>query len=337
MLLLVCAGLFVQRGRKAGAIDFGFRTDDLLVLSVDPLGQGYDREQARALYRDILEDVVPLPGVESASWARRAAPLSPGPNRGNVFTLDGGTAPEPDGVRVSLNYVDSGFFDTVDIPVLRGRGFREEDTAGDRRVALVSERAARQLWPGQDAIGRRIVHGFIGAAPFEVIGVCATRTCPQCRRSPGRRSSSNSCAIFRAFSAASPNHSARVSASRLSWSGAGSRAPRRCRRGTTRCGSPGSERAGSSTLVALAGLRSPSRSSADHRLSREGSLQVRLTYSTSSSRGGDSERPCRPPRASLRPAPAAFADRCRGARTPRCRRAGAPSHRPRRPPGGRFG
>ena len=170
MLLLVCAGLFVQSGRRAGAIDFGFRTNDLLVLSVDPLGQGYDREQARALYRDILEDVVALPGVESASWARRA-PLSPGPNRGNVFTLDGGTAPEPDAVRVSLNYVDSGFFDTVDIPVLRGRGFREEDTAGDRRVALVSERAARHLWPGQDAIGRRIVHGFIGGAPFEVIGV----------------------------------------------------------------------------------------------------------------------------------------------------------------------
>ena len=170
MLLLVCAGLFVQSGRKAGAIDFGFRTDGLLVLSVDPLGQGYDREQAQAFYRDILEDVVALPGVESASWARRA-PLSPGPNRGNVFTLDGGTAPEPDAVRVSLNYVDSGFVDTVDIPVLRGRGFREEDTAGDRRVALVSERAARQLWPGQDAIGRRIVHGFIGGAPFEVIGV----------------------------------------------------------------------------------------------------------------------------------------------------------------------
>ena len=170
MLLLVCAGLFVQSGRKAGAIDFGFRTDDLLLLSVDPLGQGYDREQARAFYRDILEDVVALPGVESASWARRA-PLSAGPNRGNVFTLDGGTAPEPDAVRVSLNYVDSGFVDTVDIPVLRGRGFREEDTAGDRRVALVSERAARQLWPGQDAIGRRIVHGFIGGAPFEVIGV----------------------------------------------------------------------------------------------------------------------------------------------------------------------
>ena len=70
-----------------------------------------------------------------------------------------------------MNYVDPRFFDTVGIPVVRGRGFREEDAAGDRRVALVSERAARQLWPGQDAIGRRIVNADTGGEPFDVIGV----------------------------------------------------------------------------------------------------------------------------------------------------------------------
>ena len=170
MVLLVCAGLFVQSGRNAGAIDFGFRTDGLLVLSVDPLAQGYEPEQARALYRDIVDDVVALPGVRSASWARRA-PLAPGGSSGSVFTLDGGTAPEPDAANVAVNYVDPRFFDTVGIPVVRGRGFREEDAAGDRRVALVSERAARQLWPGQDAIGRRIVNADTGGEPFDVIGV----------------------------------------------------------------------------------------------------------------------------------------------------------------------
>ena len=170
MVLLVCAGLFVQSGRNAGAIDVGFRTDYVLVLSVDPLAQGYDREQAHALYREIVDDVVALPGVRSASWARRA-PLSPGESSGSVFTLDGGTAPEPDAVIVAVNYVDPHFFDTVDIPVIRGRGFREEEASGDRRVALVSERAARQFWPGQDAVGRRIVNVEMGGAPFEVIGV----------------------------------------------------------------------------------------------------------------------------------------------------------------------
>lgn len=170
MLLLVCAGLFVQSSRNAGAIDFGFRTDDLLVLSVDPLAQGYDPEQARALYREIADEVGALPGVRSASWARRA-PVRPGGIWNRVFTLDGGTAPEPDAARVAVNYVDPGFFDTVGIPVLQGRGFREEDGAGDRRVAVVSERAARQLWPGREAVGRRIVNATTGGAPFEVIGV----------------------------------------------------------------------------------------------------------------------------------------------------------------------
>ena len=88
-----------------------------------------------------------------------------------MFTRDGGTAPEPDAANVAVNYVDPRFFDTVGIPVVRGRGFREEDAAGDRRVALVSERAARQLWPGQDAIGRRIVNADTGGEPFDVIGV----------------------------------------------------------------------------------------------------------------------------------------------------------------------
>ena len=170
MLLLVCAGLFVQSSRNAGAIDFGFRTDDVLVLSVDPLAQGYDREQARVLYRAIIDDVVALPGVRSASWARRA-PLSPGGSSGSVFTLDGGAAPEPDAANVAVNTVDPGFLDTVGIPLIGGRGFRDEDAVGNRRVAVVSERAARQLWPGQEAIGRRIVNADTGGAPFEVVGV----------------------------------------------------------------------------------------------------------------------------------------------------------------------
>ena len=160
----------MQSSRNAGAIDFGFRTDDVLVLSVDPLAQGYDREQAHVLYRAIIDDVVALPGVRSASWSRRA-PLAPGGSSGSVFTLDGGAAAEPEAANVAVNIVDPGFLDTVGIPVLGGRGFRQEDVASGRRVAVVSERAARQLWPGREAIGRRIVNADTGGAPFEVIGV----------------------------------------------------------------------------------------------------------------------------------------------------------------------
>ena len=169
MLLLVCAGLFVQSSRNAGAIDFGFRTDDLLVLSVDPLAQGYDRDPARALYQEIAAEVAALPGVRSASWARRA-PVRPGGLWSRVFTLDGGTAPEPDAARVAANYVDPGFFETVGIPVLQGRGFRAEDGASDRRVVVVSERAARELFPfGPRLWGSATLHLHVDGPPSALI------------------------------------------------------------------------------------------------------------------------------------------------------------------------
>ena len=73
-----------------------------------------------------------------------------------MFTLDRGTPPEPDAANVAVNTVDPGFLDTLGIPLTGGRGFRDEDAERDRRVAVVSERAARQLRPGQEALGRSI-------------------------------------------------------------------------------------------------------------------------------------------------------------------------------------
>ncbi len=60
------------------------------------------------------------------------------------------------------------FFDSVDIPVLRGRGFPEENATGDRRVAVVSQSAAQKFWPGRNPIGRRIVNAEMGGPPLAV-------------------------------------------------------------------------------------------------------------------------------------------------------------------------
>ena len=170
LLLLVCAGLFVRSGRNIAALDFGFRTDHLLLVSVDPLALGYPPEQALGWYGDIADEVEALPGVRSVSWARRA-PLSAGGSAGSVVTLDGGTAPETDPALVVVNHVDMHFFDTLDVPVIRGRGFRHEDAAGGAPVAVISETAARQLWPGQDPLGKRFVNADGLGDQVEVIGV----------------------------------------------------------------------------------------------------------------------------------------------------------------------
>ena len=177
LLLLVCAGLFVRSGQQAATLDVGFRTDHLLLVSVDPLAQGYAPEQALRFYRDVADEVDALPGVRSASWAWKAPQSPTAFSSMRVVTLDGGAIPDADQpARLYLNRVDPAFFDTVDVPVIRGRGFRDEDATTGRPVAVISETAARQLWPDQDPLGKRFgdVSPWINAAErhqFEVIGV----------------------------------------------------------------------------------------------------------------------------------------------------------------------
>ena len=165
LLLLVLAGLFVRSEQNAVAIDLGFRTDHLLLASVDPLAQGYAPDQARGFFRDVADEVEALPGVRSVSWANRLAPPM------KVVTLDGGAIPETDPVSVGTFFVDPAFFHTVDVPVRRGRGFRDEDATAGRPVAVISETAARRFWPDQDPLGKRFVNADAPARQYQVIGV----------------------------------------------------------------------------------------------------------------------------------------------------------------------
>ena len=170
LVLLVCAGLFIRNARNAATLDLGFRTDELLLVSVDPLAQGYALDQARGFYRDVAAAVTALPGVRSASWAR-VAPQDFLEGEMTVATLDGGTIPETDPVSVYANHVDPAFFDTVDVRVIRGRGFRDEDATDGRPVAVISETAARQFWPNQDPLGKRFFNPNAPERRFEVIGI----------------------------------------------------------------------------------------------------------------------------------------------------------------------
>ncbi len=171
LVLLVCAGLFVRSGQQAATLDVGFRTDQLLLVSVDPLAQGYAPEQALGFYREVADEVAALPGVRSTSWARRAPQAADGGGRISVVTLDGGAISESAPASLDLNYVDPAFFDTVDIPVIRGRGFNDEEATDGRPVALINETAARQLWPDQDPLDKRFIRPEVPELPYQVIGV----------------------------------------------------------------------------------------------------------------------------------------------------------------------
>ena len=104
----------------------------------------------------------------------------------DFFTLDGGAIPATDPIFLSPNYVDPTFFETVDVPVIRGRGFTDEDATASGPVVLINETTARQSWPDQNPVGKRFGSAAIPELEFRVVGVVrdAYGVCSWPRRSP---------------------------------------------------------------------------------------------------------------------------------------------------------
>jgi predicted permease len=156
----------------------GFETRNVAMASVDMSTLPHFEERGLAFYRQLLERLPGVPGVVSASLA---ATVPPQAISGRVSIFYPGQEPTPEvlrgrefelGLRVDLNRIAPRYFETLGIPLLRGRDFTDRDHG----VAIVSKKLADQLWPGEDAVGKRIawpVPGGIARPPFEVIGVVA--------------------------------------------------------------------------------------------------------------------------------------------------------------------
>ena len=135
---------------------------------VFPVLNGYDRPREMALYRELLDRMNGLPGVESASLARLR--LVYGTSYLNVTAP--GTAAADEVRPVYCNQVGPRFFDTMRIPLLLGREFSRTDTEGATRVAVISELLARRLFPNASPLGRQIGLGGPGSdGAASVIGV----------------------------------------------------------------------------------------------------------------------------------------------------------------------
>ena len=165
MLLLVGAGLFVQTLRNLTRVDVGFVPDGLLQVSIDTRGAGYGPGQVGALQRRLLDRVAAIPGVRSVTAIRNGVMQSAG-TRSRV-TLPG-RALGPDDAWNGAE-VGPAFFETMAIPVLRGRAFTAADFAQGRRLVAVTEDWARRYFPGENPVG-----AVIGDAPqYEIVGVVA--------------------------------------------------------------------------------------------------------------------------------------------------------------------
>jgi predicted permease len=169
LLVLICAGLFVQSFKNAREINLGFRKDNILMFSVDPGVQGYDRARAERFYRQLVDRLKTLPGVRSASLST-TVPFGNNNNNTDVSSDELGSAARDDRITVLSNCVGTGYFQTLGIPLVDGRDFSERDNESSPKVCIVNEAIANLFWPGQDALGKRL--RLSGEQPnTQVIGV----------------------------------------------------------------------------------------------------------------------------------------------------------------------
>ena len=167
LISLIAAGLFLRSLRDAQAIDTGFETSGVLVMDFNLGREGYTPERGQLFYRQVVERVSSLPGVQSAAVAQNP-PLAGGFLR-SVFP-EGMDTTTQDRILVQVNSVSPGYLETIGIPLIRGRSFTEQDVTGAPLVVVINEIMAERFWPGQEAIGKRFK--FFGDADFTtVIGI----------------------------------------------------------------------------------------------------------------------------------------------------------------------
>ena len=176
VVLLTAAGLMAETFQRLQHRDLGFEPGGLLTVQAGMQGRRYETAAARLSFVDrFLERVRALPGVESASLTS-VNPLCCG-DWGARISVEGHEFVSQERLPVVQHQlVSPGFFETMRIRLLRGRGFSAEDREGREPVVVVDERAARRFWPGQDPLGKRLKRGTPDSANpwLTVVGVVAT-------------------------------------------------------------------------------------------------------------------------------------------------------------------
>ncbi|MGH9320371.1 MAG: ABC transporter permease [Vicinamibacteria bacterium] len=168
LVLLIGASLFLESLRAAQSIDPGFEADGVLLAAVDPNLQGYDRQQAGSFYESLSERASSLSGVVSVGLAENV-PIQFANQQWGVEIE--GYVPAPDErMNIDYNIVTPGYFETLAIPLLRGRDFGAEDQAEGQGSLIVNQSMARRLWPDSDALGKRVRTGGMDRI---VVGIVA--------------------------------------------------------------------------------------------------------------------------------------------------------------------
>jgi putative ABC transport system permease protein len=171
-ILLVSAGLLIKSFINFRRIDPGFTPDNVLALRLAVTSPNHNSNEKRAqLYRQLVDRVKAVPGVESVG-AILSLPLG-----GDTFNLGRGVIREGD-EEIPTNQINArhlvitpDYFQALKIPVKAGRVFNDQDTLDTVKVAVINEKMARQLWPGENPIGKRFHIWRDEKFSREVVGV----------------------------------------------------------------------------------------------------------------------------------------------------------------------
>jgi len=174
VLLLVAGGLCLRSLYNAQKIDIGFETNGRLAASLNLKTLDYTDERGKTFFKDLLESIKRLPGVESVSLASYL-PLQTS-SSGAMVNIEGQQPPAGENGFV-INMIDVGpdYFRTMGTPILRGREFTALDNEGAPKTVVINEAMARRYWPGEDPIGKQLIVGKLSDGQrYEIVGIVKT-------------------------------------------------------------------------------------------------------------------------------------------------------------------
>ncbi len=158
VLLLVGSGLFVRTMQNLERVNTGFNPSHLITFHIDPLLSGYAQEKIPVLHQRVLETMATLPGAQAVA-ATDDPELADSDHGGNV-TVEGYVAPPDEDYDVEIPLINRDFFHAMQVPLVAGRSFTEEDDSNHPLVGIVNETFVKHYFssPGA-AIGKRVAMG----------------------------------------------------------------------------------------------------------------------------------------------------------------------------------
>ncbi len=168
LVLLVGAALLLRSFSRLTDVNPGFRADNVLAFQVSLPQASYKGAQRTAFFDQLLERLQGLPGVASTGMIQSL------PIRDSYrlsFSVRGRPSPDANDPSATYRVIAPGYFETLGIPLRRGRGFTRQDASESQMVAIVDEAFVRRYFPGEDPIGRGISLGNGNDGFSEIVGI----------------------------------------------------------------------------------------------------------------------------------------------------------------------